>query len=97
MTNLLWTKALHTKKIAANGTLSHIPHRWGSPTMNWKRLQHFRAYLKELIKEPLNTPKYIFPTLNREFITQYELDEEDQIAIANMAPPPIRNTWQHSR
>jgi hypothetical protein len=96
MANLLWTKALHTKKIAANGTLSYIPHRWGSP-MNWERLQHFRAYLNELIKEPINTPKYIFPTLNREFITQYEIDEEDQIAIGNMAPPPIRNTWQHSR
>ena len=96
MTNLLWTKALHTKKIAANGTLSHIPHRWGSP-MNWERLQHFRAYLNELIKEPIHTPKYIFPTLNREFITQYEINEEDQIAIGNVAPPPIRNTWQHSR
>ncbi len=48
-------------------------HQW----TGWERLQHFRPYLNELIKEPLNTPKYIFPTLNREFITQYEIDEED--------------------
>ncbi len=71
--------------------------------MNWARLQHFRGYLQELIKEPLLTPEYEFPILSREFITEYELEEETEIAIGGMAPPPIRNTWdifnamQHSR
>ena len=71
--------------------------------MNWERLQHFRGYLQELVKEPLLTPEYEFPILSREFITEYEIEEESEIAIGNMAPPPIRTTWdifnakQHSR
>jgi hypothetical protein len=102
MTNLLWTQALLMKTLAANGTLSQICHRWSTP-MNWARLQHFRGYLQELVKEPLLTPEYEFPILSREFITEYELEEEAEIAIGDMAPPPIRNTWdifnamQHSR
>jgi hypothetical protein len=102
MTNLLWTQALLMKSLAANGTLSHICHRWSTP-MNWERLQHFRGYLQELVKEPLLTPEYEFPIISREFITEYELDEESQIVIGEMAPPPIRHTWdifnakQHSR
>ena len=102
MTNLLWTQALLMKTLAANGTLSEICHRWSTP-MNWARLQHFRGYLQELIKEPLLTPEYEFPILSREFITEYELEEEAEITIGDMAPPPIRNTWdifnamQHSR
>ncbi len=83
---------LRIKKLAANSTLSHICHRWSTP-MNWARLQHFRTHLADPIKEPLLTPEYNFPTLSREFITQYELDEDDQINIGDMAPPPIRNTW----
>jgi hypothetical protein len=102
MTNLLWTQALLMKTLAANGTLSQICHRWSTP-MNWARLQHFRGYLQELVKEPLLTPEYEFPILSREFITEYELEEETEIAIGDMAPPPIRNAWdifnamQHSR
>ena len=90
------------KTLAANGTLSHIYHRW-STSMNWERLQHFRGYLQELVQEPLLTPEYEFPILSREFITEYEIEEESEIAIGNMAPPPIRTTWdifnanQHSR
>jgi hypothetical protein len=91
MTNLLWTQALLMKTLAANGTLSQICHRWSTP-MNWAR-QHFRGYLQELVKEPLLTPEYEFPILSREFITEYEIEEESQIAIGDMAPPPIRNTW----
>ncbi len=79
MTNLLWTQALRMKKLAANGTLSLICHRWSTP-MNWARPQHFRRYLTDLIQEPLLTPEYDFPTLSREFIPQYELDKAHQIA-----------------
>jgi hypothetical protein len=102
MSNLLWTQILLMKTTAAHGSLSQISHRWATP-MNWARLQHFRAYLKELVKEPLLTPEYEFPNLSREFITDNEIEEEIQIAIGDMAPPPNRktwevfNAWQHSR
>ncbi len=69
--------------------------------MNYERLQHFRQYLATLVTQPLLTPGYTSPILNREFITQQELDEEEQVAIGKLAPrlaprmtPP---TWQHSR
>jgi hypothetical protein len=78
MTNLLWNQALLMKTTAA--------------PMNWARLQHFRAYLKEVVKESLLTPEYEFPILSREFITENEIEEEIQIAIGDMAPPPIRNS-----
>ncbi len=56
--------------------------------MNYERLQHFRLYLTTLVTQLLLTPAYIFPILNRTAITQQELDDEDQVAIGNMAPPP---------
>ena len=71
--------------------------------MNYERLQHFRQYLATLVTQPLLTPGYTSPILNREFITPQEHDEEEQVAIGNLAPPPRLAprvqlpTWQHSR
>jgi hypothetical protein len=48
--------------------------------MNYERLQHFRQYLATLVTQPLLTPGYTSPILNREFITQQELDEEEQVS-----------------
>jgi hypothetical protein len=102
MTHLLWNKAQQMKSLASHGTLSHTSYRWATP-MNYERLQHFRQYLATLVTQPLLTPGYTSPILNREFITQQELDEEEQVAIGNLAPPPRLAprmqlpTWQHSR
>jgi hypothetical protein len=88
MTNLLWTKAARARTIAANGTFSRNSTRWATP-LNAQRMDHFRKYLAELTKEPITTPEYCFPLLNRRLMTRDELDDEDQVEIGNMAPPPL--------
>ncbi len=52
-------------------------------------MDHFRKYLAELTKEPITTPEYRFPLLNRRLVTRDEIDDEDQVEIRNMAPPPL--------
>ncbi len=91
-THLLWTKAHQMKSQAQHGTLSHTSTTWATP-MNYERLQHFRLYLTTLVTQPSLTPAYIFPLLNRTFITQQEIDDEDKVAIGNMAPSTNRATF----
>ena len=91
MTNLLWTKATRARTIAANGTFSHISTRWATP-FNVQRMDHFRKYLAALTQEPINTPEYRFPLLDRRIMTREEIDDDDQVEIGNMAPPPLHYT-----
>ena len=65
--------------------------------LNAQRMDHFRKHLANLTQEPITTPEYRSPLLNQLLMTRDEIDDEDQVEIGNMAPPPIRNTWQHSR
>ncbi len=62
--------------------------------MNTQRMNHFRKYLAELTQEPINTPEYRFPllNLNRRLMTREEIDDDDQVEIGNMAPPPLHCT-----
>jgi hypothetical protein len=87
MTTLLWNKAARTRTIAANGTFSRNSTRWATP-LNAQRMDHFRKYLAELTKEPITTPEYRFPLLNRRLMTREEIDDADQVEICNMASPP---------
>jgi hypothetical protein len=57
-----------------------------------ERMEHFRKYLAELTQEPINTPEYRFPLLNRRLMTREEIDDDDQVEIGNMAPPPLHYT-----
>jgi hypothetical protein len=70
MTNLLWTKATRARTLAANGTFSRNSSRWATP------MERFRKYLAELTQEPILTPEYRFPTLNRRFVTREEIEDE---------------------
>ncbi len=88
MTTLLWTKATRARTIAANGTFSHISTRWATP-FNVQRMDHFRKYLAALTQEPIHTPEYRFPLLDRNLMTREEIDDVDQVEIGNMAPPPL--------
>ncbi len=42
-----------------------------------------------LTQEPITTPEYRFPLLNQILMTRDEIDDEDQVEIGNMAPPPL--------
>ena len=88
MTNLLWTKATRARILAANGTFSRTCTRWATP-MNAERMAHFRKYLADLTQEPINTPEYRFPLLDRRLMTREEINDDDQVDIGNMAPPPL--------
>ena len=88
--------------LAANGTLSQISHLPSlvyplelGKIITFPRIPPRKTlFKKQLVKEPLLiiTPEYKFPLLSREFITEYEIEEESHIAIDDMASPPIRNT-----
>jgi hypothetical protein len=93
MTNLLWTKATRIRTLAANGTFTRTSTRRATP-MNETRMEHFRQHLAALTQEPILTPAYQFPTLNRLLIlmTREDTEDEQQIAIGNMAPPPLHYT-----
>ncbi len=91
MTTLLWNKAARTRALAANGTFSRNSTRWATP-MNAQRMDHFRKYLAEFTQEPINTPEYHFPLLDRRLMTREEIDDDDQVEIGNMAPPPLHYT-----
>ncbi len=88
MTTLLWNKVARARTIAANGTFSRNSTRWATP-LNAQRMDHFRKYLAELTKEPITTPEYRFPLFNRRLMTRDEIDDEDEVEIGNMAPPPL--------
>ncbi len=60
--------------------------------MNVERMDHFRQHLAELTQEPILIPEYKFPTLNRRVMTREDIEDEQQITIGNMAPPPLHNT-----
>ena len=91
MTNLLWIKATRLRTLAANGTFTRTSTRWATP-MNTARMDHFRQHLAALTQEPILTPAYQFPTLNRLLMTREDIEDEQQIAIGNMAPPPMHHT-----
>jgi hypothetical protein len=91
MTNLLWTKATRIRTLAANGTFTRTSTRWATP-LNEARMEHFRQHLAALTHEPILTPAYQFPTLNRLLMTREDIEDEQQIAIGNMAPPPLHYT-----
>ena len=55
-------------------------------------MEHFRQHLAALTQEPILTPAYQFPTLNRLQMTREDIEDEQQIAIGNMAPPPMHHT-----
>ena len=60
--------------------------------MNTARMDHFRQHLAALTQEPILTPAYQFPTLNRLMMTREDIEDEQQIQIGNMAPPPMHHT-----
>ncbi len=60
--------------------------------MNEERMKHFRQHLAALTQEPILTSEYVFSTLNRRFMTREEIEDEQQIAIGNMIPPPLHST-----
>ena len=91
MTNILWIKATRLRTLAANGTFTRTSTRWATP-MNTARMDHFRQHLAALTQEPILTPAYQFPTLNRLMMTREDIEDEQQIQIGNMAPPPMHHT-----